>query len=427
MFWVIYLILLIPLVSSKRILVSEESQTDDYGARLALMNDLFINYSSELIPVRSSSVALQLTMQPTITNLQSFDIVTGQVMTAVRLVISWKDEKLVWNSNNYANVSNIGLSIDDVWTPVVQIVNSVGSLEFSPPGKSQITMQSNGQALQAITNVIITQCVPDITRYPFDEHECQIQFSVPHYSSSVTISDRSEGAIQTKSNSIWDIHLVKSTVTSVLAPGVVSGIEISLRIRRRPEYLTLVLLVPLMVLNIVHLLVFIIPPESGERVSFSVTVLLTLSVYITIMSDRIPNTSDPVSFLTIDVMIKLVNSGAITAVIAVLLKLYHKNNDENVPAWLTTLLLFGRHARKTSPTCGLITNNVEINKNSNEDSYQTPRDNTEINNQELPKFCKDNVRTTWMCVCAKMDKIALMFFGLVSFVESVVAILLLTK
>jgi uncharacterized membrane protein len=39
-------------------------------------------------------------------------------------------------------------------------------------------------------------------------------------------------------------------------------------------------------------LVFLLPVESGERTSFSFTLLLTLIVFMTMVSDRLPSSND---------------------------------------------------------------------------------------------------------------------------------------
>ena len=59
-------------------------------------------------------------------------------------------------------------------------------------------------------------------------------------------------------------------------------------------------MVMLVVLN------FIIPPDSGERISFCITILLSMSVYLLILANSLPETSDDVAMLGVYYMVTIV-------------------------------------------------------------------------------------------------------------------------
>ena len=58
--------------------------------------------------------------------------------------------------------------------------------------------------------------------------------------------------------------------------------------RRRPAFYLLSMLLPCTVITLVAMLAFCIPPESGEKIGLGVTVLLSLSVFLLIVSDQMP-------------------------------------------------------------------------------------------------------------------------------------------
>ncbi|OWF43045.1 CHRNA7-FAM7A fusion protein [Mizuhopecten yessoensis] len=78
--------------------------------------------------------------------------------------------------------------------------------------------------------------------------------------------------------------------------------------------------------------VFLLPTESGERVSFSITVLLAMAVFMTIVTDSLPSNSEPnvprlCYLLSIDLGIN-----ALVTVCAILgMHLYHKPDHQEVP------------------------------------------------------------------------------------------------
>lgn len=62
-------------------------------------------------------------------------------------------------------------------------------------------------------------------------------------------------------------------------------------IRRRPLFYTVNLLLPSVFLMLMDVVGFHLPPDSGERVSFKVTLLLGYSVFLIIVSDTLPATA----------------------------------------------------------------------------------------------------------------------------------------
>jgi len=62
-------------------------------------------------------------------------------------------------------------------------------------------------------------------------------------------------------------------------------------IRRRPLFYTVNLLLPSIFLMVMDVVGFYLPPDSGERVSFKVTLMLGYSVFLIIVSDTLPATA----------------------------------------------------------------------------------------------------------------------------------------
>lgn len=62
-------------------------------------------------------------------------------------------------------------------------------------------------------------------------------------------------------------------------------------IRRRPLFYTVNLLLPSIFLMVMDIVGFFLPPDSGERVSFKITLLLGYSVFLIIVSDTLPATA----------------------------------------------------------------------------------------------------------------------------------------
>ena len=64
-----------------------------------------------------------------------------------------------------------------------------------------------------------------------------------------------------------------------------------LTIRRKPLFFLLYMIFPVCAVVFLSLLGFVIPPESGERIGFGVTILLTMGVYLMVISEDLPKTA----------------------------------------------------------------------------------------------------------------------------------------
>ena len=69
-------------------------------------------------------------------------------------------------------------------------------------------------------------------------------------------------------------------------------------LKRKARYTVVNVITPIILLFVMDLLVFWLPPESGEKVSLGITVLLSFSVFLLVVDERLPRTSDTVPILS---------------------------------------------------------------------------------------------------------------------------------
>lgn len=68
-------------------------------------------------------------------------------------------------------------------------------------------------------------------------------------------------------------------------------------IERRPLFYLFNMVMPCMLITMVALLGFYMPSDSGEKVSMGITTLLSMTVFLMIVSDILPPTSDVVPLI----------------------------------------------------------------------------------------------------------------------------------
>ena len=76
---------------------------------------------------------------------------------------------------------------------------------------------------------------------------------------------------------------------------------------------------------------FALPAEAGERIGFAITMLLAISVYMTIVSDTLPKSSNPMPIIAFFLLTCFVVSMVITLLTVLNLRIYFRSSEIRVP------------------------------------------------------------------------------------------------
>jgi nicotinic acetylcholine receptor len=72
----------------------------------------------------------------------------------------------------------------------------------------------------------------------------------------------------------------------------ISSLIYTLQLRRKPLYYIYNLILPCVFITLCGLLVFLLPPDCGEKISMAVTMLLSATVFLVVFSESMPVQSD---------------------------------------------------------------------------------------------------------------------------------------
>ena len=73
----------------------------------------------------------------------------------------------------------------------------------------------------------------------------------------------------------------------------IPGASFTLTLERRPLYYLLNVIIPSLVLAALSALTFAVPVDSGEKLSFSMSILVAFSVFMLILQDNTPAADSP--------------------------------------------------------------------------------------------------------------------------------------
>ncbi|XP_033733503.1 acetylcholine receptor subunit beta-like [Pecten maximus] len=315
----------------------------DYSTELEsqLRTGLFSEY--EVLQRPSHTVHVKVSI--TLLTVNELNIKDQALSITAYFTLSWMDARLSWASNTtYGNIRFLFSTETYVWRPALIIDNAVDELTVMSDKNIPIRIASSGTLHWNPAGVYTVACDSDITFYPLDIQTCTLSVSSWAYTSNEIDleydTDHSNGIDITSysQNGEWDL-----VSTFVEAEGnsktrgsqTFSNVKFSIVLRRKPLFHLLNTIFPVALMAFLSAMVFKLPPDSGEKIGFSLTVLLAYAVYLTLISDNIPSTSVSVCYLSIYLALILV-FGSISVVCTILvLNFHHRSNEkEPIPMWL---------------------------------------------------------------------------------------------
>ena len=163
----------------------------------------------------------------------------------------------------------------------------------------RVDLHHTGRVLWSFGGNFATTCTLDMTYYPFDIQKCDIVIDNWAYTSDAVdlVNSTSDVHMQDFSvNGEWDLvdtKVKRSTYEEDTHPGkLFPRVTFSLFLHRKPLYYFINIVTPCLFCIIISIMVFWLPPDSGEKVSLGITVLLAFSVFQLVVADNTPKTSD---------------------------------------------------------------------------------------------------------------------------------------
>ncbi|XP_051244581.1 5-hydroxytryptamine receptor 3A [Dicentrarchus labrax] len=233
---------------------------------------------------------------------EMFQTVTSHIWVQM----SWMNEFLTWNSSDFCGIEKFTVPMSSLWTPDVSIqedASDTGSIHKSPLGQV-----SSGLVYTSMRQRLTFTCQMNLRDFPFDTQNCTITFSsmtsdagVIHLGTvqnDTTLTIISETFMVTQGE--WDLVTMKISASNTTKGGrTESKLIYTIIMMRKPMLYVVILIVPLFYLMILDLASFFISEARGEKLSFKVTVLLSISVLLLILQDMLPSTEDNLPMMAV--------------------------------------------------------------------------------------------------------------------------------
>ena len=136
----------------------------------------------------------------------------------------------------------------------------------------------------------------DFTYFPFDTQTCTILISFRELADDLRLVKSQDSLYEfwSFSNGEWDVTSINMNfkVMNYDYEGVEATMSIDVIMKRRPHLCIMKTIIPMALISGLSALVFLLPHNSGERVSYSTTLFLTLILFQIYVSDSLPEKTD---------------------------------------------------------------------------------------------------------------------------------------
>nr|XP_006811730.1 PREDICTED: ligand-gated ion channel 4-like [Saccoglossus kowalevskii] len=235
--------------------------------------------------------------------------VRNQILSASLWIYQeWTDRRLQWDPLEFGNQSSLVVNLRRIWYPDTALYKSADLQRQQYPKVSDPTITcrifSTGNILAVTPGIYKLPCPMNMEHFPFDRQFCSIKFGTWAYVESEVdlVLMFEEIMIENYiSNREWTIinstaGKVRETYQEIDSAFPIAYFNMTLA--RKPMYYVINLVVPCMMLSVLTIVVFYLPPDCGEKVSLSISILLAFHVFNLLVTDIMPPTSSQIPMIS---------------------------------------------------------------------------------------------------------------------------------
>ncbi|XP_071953127.1 neuronal acetylcholine receptor subunit alpha-10-like [Antedon mediterranea] len=263
-----------------------------------LMKKLFEDdkYNNQVRPVLDTSTVINMTMLLYVAQVLDMDERRQTLKTNLWMTLNWRDEYLQWDPEDFGNLKMIKIPSNLVWMPDIVLYDNADTAYLPFLRDKIIVLYHNGTCNWASPIIVKSHCRLNVMNFPFDEQSCKMKFGPwQHDGTEIVMLGQGDDSVF-NSDGEWDMigMNASSNIQSYPdAPGIpYTDVVYTLFFRRRSMYYVFNLVLPCILISSTTVLCFLLPVDSGEKISLTITVLLSLTVFLLLIAESMPPSSE---------------------------------------------------------------------------------------------------------------------------------------
>uniref|UniRef100_A0A8C5DXI6 Neuronal acetylcholine receptor subunit alpha-2-like n=1 Tax=Gouania willdenowi TaxID=441366 RepID=A0A8C5DXI6_GOUWI len=310
-----------------------------------LLENLFARYNKLSRPVKNTSDTVHVHFGLSIAQLIDVDEKNQMMTTNVWVKQEWNDYKLRWNPEDYENVTSIRIPSEIIWRPDIVLYNNADG-DFAVTHLTKAHLFYDGQIKWMPPAIYKSSCSIDVTFFPFDQQSCKMKFGSWTYdrakidlismASDVDQMDYWESGEWVIINAVGKYNTKKyECCTEIYA-----DITYYFIIRRLPLFYTINLIIPCLLISCLTVLVFYLPSQCGEKITLCISVLLSLTVFLLLITEIIPSTSLVIPLIGEYLLFTMVFVTLSIVITVFVLNVHHRSpQTHGMPHWVRRVFL----------------------------------------------------------------------------------------
>ncbi|XP_056431415.1 acetylcholine receptor subunit beta [Gadus chalcogrammus] len=319
-------------------------------AEQALMSDLFapLKYNLKVRPARRAEERVVVRVGMMLTSFVGLNMKNEEMSTTVVMNLEWTDHRLSWKPKDHSGVDVLRIPSGKVWLPDIVLYNNNDGV-FDVALQVHVQVYSSGRVTWSPPALYCSSCGVKVTYFPFDWQNCTMQFR--SYTYDCTEIDL-QYALDAKGKEIREIVLDEGFSESGewyirhkaskknMNEDMYEDMTFYLIIERKPLYYIFNIIIPCILITIIAIFNFYLPPDAGEKMGLSINVLLTITVFLLLLADKVPETSLGVPIIVNYIMFTMILVTASVILSVVVLNLHHRSpNTHEMPMWVRKIFI----------------------------------------------------------------------------------------
>ncbi|KAL5105026.1 Neuronal acetylcholine receptor subunit alpha-3 [Taenia crassiceps] len=259
---------------------------------------------------------------------------------------AWRDEILTWDPKDYNEVKHVRIPVKHVWTPDIVLLNYADE-RLEELREVMLTVDYTGQIFWSPPSIYKSMCRIQMEHFPFDHQICYLRFAswtLHGRRLNLTFLDGIKSALLDDYQESNEWHIVaypavrrffRQTCCDEPSPNLIFFFVL----KRNPDFYAYLLVLPCILLAVLNLVTFWLPPQNPARMMLGMNILSGFCIQMKFLTLSTPSASNTIPYLGYYYCLNMVLIAIFTffSLIAVQIH-FREDRTKPLPTWLAELV-----------------------------------------------------------------------------------------